>query len=63
MAPNYRKYDLHAVQVMRANIELWRYRLFADRSLHLEEVFHDQKSKGICIASEDVAATDAEKKD
>jgi predicted transport protein len=62
MAPNYRKYDLHAVQVMRANIELWRYRLFANSSLHLEEVFHDQKSESIRTANEDVAATDAEGK-
>ncbi|HEY54080.1 MAG TPA: hypothetical protein G4N94_11545, partial [Caldilineae bacterium] len=26
IAPGYRKYDLHAVKVMGANIELWRYR-------------------------------------
>ncbi len=39
IAPNYRKYDLHAVQMMGANIELWRYRLFVDGSLSLEEVF------------------------
>ena len=40
IAPNYKKYDLHAVQVMGANIELWKYRLFANNSLYLEEVFH-----------------------
>jgi len=28
IAPNYRKYDLHAVKMMGANIELWTYRLF-----------------------------------
>lgn len=39
IAPNYKKYDLHAVQVMGANIELWAYRLFANGSLYLEEVF------------------------
>jgi len=39
IAPNYKKYDLHAVQVMGANIELWRYRFFRNRSLYLEEVF------------------------
>lgn len=39
IAPNYKKYDLHAVQVMGANIELWKYRLFANNSLYLEEVF------------------------
>jgi predicted transport protein len=43
IAPNYKKYDLHAVQVMGANIELWKYRLFANNVLHLEEVFHNIK--------------------
>lgn len=40
IAPNYRKYDLHAVQVMGANIELWTYRLFKNSSIYFEEVFH-----------------------
>lgn len=40
IAPNYKKYDLHAVQVMGANIELWKYRLFANDSMYLEEIFH-----------------------
>lgn len=39
LAPNYKKYDLHAVEVMQANIELWRYRLFGNGSLFIEEVF------------------------
>src|SRR6266545_1927144 len=39
IAPNYKKYDLLAVQVMGANIELWTYRLFANSSIYLEEVF------------------------
>lgn len=39
IAPNYKRYDLHAVQVMGANIELWKYRLFENRTLYLEEVF------------------------
>jgi predicted transport protein len=42
IAPNYKKYDLHAVQVMGANIELWTYRLFANGVLYLDEVL--QKS-------------------
>jgi len=45
IAPNYRRYDLHAVRVMGANLELWTYRLFANGALYLEEVF--QKSEGI----------------
>jgi predicted transport protein len=42
IAPNYRKYDLHAVQVMGANLELWTYRLFKNDTIYFEEVF--QKS-------------------
>lgn len=44
IAPNFRKYDLHAVQVMGANLELWSYRLYKNDSLYLEEIF--QKSIG-----------------
>jgi predicted transport protein len=44
LAPDYKKYDLHAVQVMGANIELWRYRLFADGIFHLEDVFQSAKA-------------------
>lgn len=40
IAPNYKKYDLHAVQMMGANIELWTYRLFKNSTVYLEEVFH-----------------------
>ena len=39
IAPGYKKYDLHAVQVMGANIELWQYRLFENGAFYLEEVF------------------------
>jgi predicted transport protein len=39
IAPNYKKFDLHAVQVMGANIELWQYRLFQNDCLYLEEIF------------------------
>jgi predicted transport protein len=42
LAPSYKKYDIHAVQVMGRNIELWTYRLFSGGTLYLEEVF--QKS-------------------
>ncbi|KAF3978605.1 MAG: hypothetical protein HFP77_01070 [Methylococcales symbiont of Iophon sp. n. MRB-2018] len=44
IAPNYKKYDIHAVQVMGANIELWKYRLFTNNSFYLEEVLHNTKS-------------------
>jgi predicted transport protein len=39
IAPNFTKYDLHAVQVMGADIEIWQYRLFKNSSLYLEEIF------------------------
>jgi predicted transport protein len=38
IAPNYRKYDLHAVKMMGANIELWTYRRFDNDTLFIEEV-------------------------
>ena len=51
IAPNYKKYDLHAVQVMGANIELWKYRLFTNNSLYLEEVLHSTKTTAISQSS------------
>lgn len=39
LAPGYKKYDLHAAQVMGASIELWQYRLYDDGSFYLEEIF------------------------
>jgi hypothetical protein len=44
LAPNYKKYDVHAVQVMGANIESWSYRLFANGALYLEEIFRKSVS-------------------
>jgi len=38
IAPNYRKYDLHAARVMGAALELWTYRLFENDVIFLEEV-------------------------
>ncbi|MDP3719491.1 MAG: DUF5655 domain-containing protein [Acidobacteriota bacterium] len=39
IAPNFRKYDLHAVRMMGAGLELWTYRAFANDVVYLEEVF------------------------
>lgn len=39
IAPGYKKYDLHAVKAMGANIELWQYKRFDNATLYLEEVF------------------------
>ncbi len=38
ISPNYSKFDLHAVNVMGANIELWTYRLYKDQTLYLEKI-------------------------
>lgn len=38
IAPGYKKYDLHAAQVIGANIELWQYKLYENNTLNLEEV-------------------------
>ncbi len=39
LAPEYKKYDLHAVQVMGANIELWQYKIYENGILNIEEVY------------------------
>lgn len=38
IAPSFGKFDLHAVQVMGTNIELWTYRLFKNGCVYFEEV-------------------------
>lgn len=50
IAPNYKKYDLHAVQVMGANIELWTYRLFKNDFIYLEKVLQKSYSASAGIA-------------
>lgn len=39
IAPEYKKYDLHAVQMMGSNIELWQYRYFSNGVLFFEEIY------------------------
>jgi len=39
IAPGYKKFDLHAVKMMGANIELWQYKLYDNKILYLEEIF------------------------
>lgn len=53
IAPNYKKYDLYAVQVMGANIELWTYRLYKNQSLYLEEVLQKVYSPPDALPSGD----------
>ncbi len=49
IAPTFKKYDLLAVEVMGANIELWGYRLYANGALYLEEAF--QRSGSVAEAT------------
>ena len=39
IAPEFKKYDLHAVQVMGANIELWQYKIYENGIISIEEVY------------------------
>jgi predicted transport protein len=40
IAPDYKKFDLHAARVMGANIELWQFKLYENGILSLDEIFH-----------------------
>jgi len=62
IAPNYRKYDLHAVQVMGANLELWTYRLFKNNTIYFEEVFHKSLSTSAEASSKNPVMVAAGKK-
>lgn len=53
IAPNYKKYDLYAVQMMGANIELWSYHLFQNRFLYLEKVFQAGYSPSVAGESDE----------
>jgi predicted transport protein len=48
IAPEYKKYDLHAVKMMGSNIELWQYRYYESGALFLEEIY----KKSIVISSD-----------
>jgi predicted transport protein len=45
IAPEYKKYDLHAVQVMGSNIELWQYKLYENGIISIDEVFRKSRSQ------------------
>ena len=40
IAPEYKKYDIHAVKMMGTNIELWQYKYYNTNTLYLEEIFN-----------------------
>lgn len=52
IAPGYKRYDLHAVQVMGANIELWRYRLFTNSTIYFEEVFRQSYPENVAYSED-----------
>jgi predicted transport protein len=54
LAPSYKKFDVHAVQVMGTSIELWTYRLFANQTLFIEEV--QQKESVVGVGSNPTSA-------
>lgn len=45
IAPEFKKYDLHAVQVMGANIELWQYKIYENGIISIEEVYRRTETR------------------
>ena len=55
LAPEYRKFDLLAVQVMGANIELWQYKLYDNGILQIEEVFKRSTTVSIHNSTDEIS--------
>lgn len=49
IAPEFKRYDLHAVQVMGANIELWQYKIYENDIINIEEVYKRTQSTNTSI--------------
>jgi predicted transport protein len=65
IAPEFKKYDLHAVQVMGANIELWQYKFYENGIISIEEVFKrttSSKQTSITINGKNPVMVEAGKK-
>jgi predicted transport protein len=66
LAPEYKKYDLHAVQVMGANIELWQYKTYENGIFSIEEVYKRITSRpnqaGVDITAKNPIMVEAGKK-
>jgi predicted transport protein len=62
IAPNYKKYDLHAVQVMGANIELWTFRRFDNDVVFFEEQFRRSASSASGSSDKNPTMVEAGKK-
>lgn len=52
IAPEFKKYDLHAVQVMGSNIELWQYKLYENGIIRIDEIFSRTSSRSNSIENE-----------
>lgn len=53
IAPEFKKYDLHAVQMMGADIELWQYKFYENGAFVLEEVYRRNAGVTVPSSSED----------
>ena len=51
IAPEYKKYDIHAVTVVGANIELWQYKIYNTSTLYLEKRY--PKSTALVLSTTD----------
>ena len=45
IAPEFKKYDLHAVQVMGANIELWQYKVYENGIISIDEIYRRSETR------------------
>lgn len=63
ITPNYKKYDLKAVQRIGENIELWRYRYYEDGSLYFDLIFRNPIKKERPSLSCGIACDNKQKED
>lgn len=47
IAPEFKKYDVHAVQMMGSNIELWQYKLYENGIISIDEVYRKSGSQNL----------------
>ncbi len=53
IAPEFKKYDLHAVQMMGSNIELWQYKLYENGIISIDEVFRKSGAQSLTSDTEE----------
>jgi len=62
LAPGFKKFDLHAVKMMGANIELWKYRLLENGHLYITEEFRKSNFSYANKGNSDISQLSAGKK-